>query len=227
MAGASAGVRLLLVRHAVTDWNRDGRFQGHLDPPLSDAGRRQAQLLADRLATDVNLRPSRIVSSSLGRALQTAVQIASACGAELSTDARLIEIGQGAWEGRTHDELTTTDVAHYEAWRHGAGRRQPPGAESLAAVRSRLADALLEHLAEGAWPACIVSHGGALRLLAGRLLRLNAARAWALDLDNASLSVCVRLARGTWRLQRWNDTAHLLGRVPTHVDEAEGQPLAL
>ena len=42
--------RILLVRHGVTDWNREGRFQGHLDPPLADDGRLEAELLGARLA---------------------------------------------------------------------------------------------------------------------------------------------------------------------------------
>ena len=44
--------RLLLVRHGVTDWNREGRFQGHLDAPLADDGRLEARLLGARLAAD-------------------------------------------------------------------------------------------------------------------------------------------------------------------------------
>lgn len=227
MSRPAASSRLLLVRHAVTDWNRDGRFQGHLDPPLSDAGREQARLLADRLAVDARLRPTRVVASSLQRARQTAEIIAAACDAQLGVDPRLMEIGQGAWEGRTHAELAITDGRRYAAWQRMSGARQPPGAEALDAVRTRMAEAMKELLADAEWPACIVSHGGALRLLAGRLLRLRAPRAWAVDLDNASLSVCVRVARGAWRVERWNDTGHLLGHAPTHVDEAEGRPLAL
>ena len=63
-------------------------------------------------------------------------------------------------------------------------------------------------------------------MLGRMLLELSARRAWALDVDNASLSVIDR-DNGSWRLVRWNDTGHLLGIEPTHVDEAEGRPLAL
>jgi len=41
--------RLLLVRHGVTTWNREGRFQGHLDSPLDPAGELEAGALAERL----------------------------------------------------------------------------------------------------------------------------------------------------------------------------------
>lgn len=218
--------RLLLLRHGVTDWNREGRFQGQLDPPLSADGLDEAHRLADRLASDADLRPAHVVTSSLSRAQQTADIVASVCGATLASDPRLVEVGQGAWEGRTHDELAVTDAARYAAWRDGGGR-QPPAGESLGSVRRRVAAALKDLLAGDAWPLAIVSHGGTLRLLAGRLLELDPERSWGLDLDNASLSALTQAAEGAWRVDRWNDTLHLLGHQPTHVDEAEGHPLAL
>src|SRR6185436_20215804 len=62
--------RLLLVRHGVTTWNREGRFQGHLDPPLDPIGVEQAQLLGARLAAEERGTP-RIVTSPLTRAVAT------------------------------------------------------------------------------------------------------------------------------------------------------------
>jgi broad specificity phosphatase PhoE len=216
---------LVLVRHGVTDWNREGRFQGHLDPPLSSAGREEGALVAARLADDPALRPTVLLSSTLARASQTADAIARACGVEVTADRRLMELGQGEWEGRTHAQLAVDDAERYRQWR--AGERIPPGAEPVEAALRRVAAAVDELPRLGDGPACIVSHGGTLRLLAQTVLELDPERAWALDVDNASLSVCTRLDGGGWRVVRWNDTRHLLGRQPTHVDEAEGQPLAL
>lgn len=219
--------RLLLVRHGVTDWNREGRFQGHLDPPLADDGLMEAELLAARLAGDEVLRPVRIISSTLARAHQTAEAIGRGVGVRVEADARLIEIGQGEWEGRTHDELAATDADRYDAWLHDDGIRQPPGGESIDAAAERVR-ALLHGLAEddARWPICLISHGGTLRILARVLLRASATGSWSLDVDNASLSVCSSMGDG-WRLDRWNDSLHLLGSTPTHVDEMEGRPLAL
>ena len=174
--------RLLLVRHGVTDWNREGRFQGHLDPPLSEDGR---------------------------------------------VEARLIEIGQGEWEGRTHADLAVSDAERYAAWRRDSGIRQPPGGESIESAAERLTTLVAELTVDGdRWPICLVSHGGTLRILARILLGDAGAAQWSFDVDNASLSVCSMTDRG-WRLDRWNDTLHLLGRMATHVDEMEGRPLAL
>ena len=220
--------RLILVRHGVTGWNREGRFQGHRDPPLAEEGKVEAALLAARIAFDPELRPMRIVASPLQRALDTARAMAAAAAGDipLAPDARLMEIGQGEWEGRTHAELAVDDAERYRAWRARAGEEQPPGAEPLDAAYERVATVLADLVAAEAWPTCVVSHGGTLRLAARYLLRLPGRRAWALDLDNASISSLVAV-EDRWRLERWNDTAHLLGRTPQHVDEAEGEPLAL
>jgi probable phosphoglycerate mutase len=225
--------RLILVRHGVTDWNREGRFQGHLDPPLGAAGRSEAQLLAERLARSDEDRPVRIVSSPLDRAAATARILAESVleppGAtpSVSLDARLMEIGQGAWEGRTHAELAADDGRRYASWRRHAGR-QPPGGESIAHALARVRDAFDELAADDGWPLCVVSHGGTLRLAARHLLGLAPRRAWAMDVDNASVSVLAsEPGEATWRVERWNDVGHLLGRASLHVDEAEGEPLAL
>lgn len=220
--------RLLLVRHGVTDWNREGRFQGHLDPPLGDDGRAEAELLARRLVATPELRPARIVSSTLARAMETAEPMGHAVGIPVEPDVRLIEIGQGEWEGRTHADLAVDDPDRYAAWRRAAGIRQPPGGEAIEAATERVA-ALLAELGSrpGAWPVCLVSHGGTLRILASVLLRGASVAPWSLDVDNASLGTCTALDDGGWRLDRWNDTLHLLGRAVTHVDESEGRPLAL
>jgi broad specificity phosphatase PhoE len=224
--------RLLLVRHGVTTWNREGRFQGHLDPPLDAAGEQEARLLADRLVTE-EPEPIRIVTSPLQRASATAALLAEALdragrAPQVVPDARLMEIGQGEWEGRTHAELVVSDPQRYAAWRSGGGTTQPPGAESIEAAMERVAGVLDELMDPGSQPVCLVSHGGILRLAAGHLLGLALERAWALDVDNASLS---RLTHQDgddgWRIDAWNDTGHLLGRTPLHEDEAEGQPLAL
>ena len=219
--------RLLLVRHGVTAWNREGRFQGHLDPPLDDEGRREAALLAERLASwPPPARPTRIVASTLARATETAAVIGARLAVPVQPDARLIEVGQGEWEGRSHAELERDDAERYAAWR-AIGEARPPGAEDLGAVAKRVLDAVAAAVEPDDEVVCIVTHGGVLRVLAARLLRLGA-RGFDLDADNASLSVIRRDEDGgDWTLERWNDVHHLLGAMATHVDERDGRPLAL
>lgn len=218
-------LRLILVRHGVTDWNREGRFQGHRDPGLSDMGRHEAELAAARIAGDPALRPARIISSSLGRAVQTAEPLGAAIGVAVEPDTRLMEIGQGDWEGRTHAELEVEDGERYRAWRQAAGIRQPPNGEPIESATARIRSLVdeLEHTPPPNGPICLVSHGGSLRILAHLLLELEDVH--SLEVDNASIGVLTRTR--SWRLDRWNDTLHLLGQEPSHVDEMEGRPLAL
>jgi len=225
---------LILVRHSVTAWNREGRFQGHRDPPLDATGEAQAWLVAKRLAAHPEERPVRVVSSPLARAAQTASVIATVLSGvrgkapQVALEPRLMEIGQGEWEGRTHAQLTIEDAERYAAWRRSAGGRPPPGGEPIAAALKRVRAVLDDLLAADGWPLCLVSHGGTLRLAARHLLGLEPRLARTMDLDNASVSVLIRSEdEPIWRVKRWNDEAHLLGRSPLHVDESEGEPLAL
>ena len=224
--------RLLLLRHGVTTWNREGRFQGHLDAPLDPIGVEQAQLLGERLAAE-EAGPLRIVTSPLTRAAATADIVADALeGAGIAVDrtthAGLMEIGQGEWSGRSHAEIARDEPERYAAWRAGGGQVTPPGGETVDAAQRRIVETLDELIGDERAILCVVSHGGILRLAAGHLLGLPPVKAWAFDVDNASLS---RLARPTasepWRIEAWNDTAHLLGHAPLHEDEVDGAPLAL
>jgi probable phosphoglycerate mutase len=69
---------LLLVRHGQTDWNRDGRFRGRADIPLSQRGVEEAEAVARHI--QARYTPSTVFSSPLGRAMQTASVIARLCG---------------------------------------------------------------------------------------------------------------------------------------------------
>src|SRR5205823_12478749 len=151
-------------------------------------------------------------------ALDTAQAIAAALdgtdGTDVAveTDRRLIELGQGEWEGSTHAELEVTDTERYATWRRTSPRQPPPGGESLQAATERVGTCLDEVLgvAQGEWPLCLVAHGGSLRIAARRLLGLRLEPRWDVELDNASLSV-LDWDRDSWRLVSWNDVTHLLG----------------
>jgi len=83
---------LLLVRHGETDWNAEGRLQGHTDRPLNDFGRRQAAALAERLADD---DIDAVYASDLARARETAEILADRLGLAVVTDPDLRERNWG------------------------------------------------------------------------------------------------------------------------------------
>ena len=95
---------LYLARHGKCQL--DGVLLGQYDTPLSAAGRRQAQTLADRLT---HSGIERVVSSGLQRAVQTAEAIAERLSVGLEQDVRLNEISYGSWDGLSWEEINRGD----------------------------------------------------------------------------------------------------------------------
>ncbi len=156
---------LYLARHGETEWNRIGRWQGATDIPLSEVGRAQARLLAERLR-DRGI--NQVYASQLSRALETAQIVAADLGAPAPTaDPRLRERGYGAFEGLTRGECAERFPGVWE--RYLADRRAvPPGAEPQAQVTERITAAMVEVAAAAdkrsdSGAILVVSHGGAIR----------------------------------------------------------------
>src|SRR3954451_10202115 len=93
--------RLLFVRHGETDWNAEGRLQGHTDRALNEYGRRQAHELADRLVGD---GVAAIYASDLARAKEAAEIIAARLDLPVVVDPDLRERNWGNWEGLVPSE---------------------------------------------------------------------------------------------------------------------------
>ena len=137
----------------------------------------------------------RILSSTLARASETAAIIGASVGVEVEPEPRLVEIGAGEWEGRTHAELAAIDGERYRAWRTTPGYG-PPGGEPIPEATERVRSLLADVAASEPWPVLLVSHGGTLRIFARLLLDVSAERAEAVDIDNASVSSAVRTGGG-------------------------------
>jgi broad specificity phosphatase PhoE len=104
---------ILLARHGETDWNREGRFQGHADPPLNATGRAQAAELAAELEA-VGL--AAVYSSPLRRALETAQAVAAEHGLDPVAVDALREVDVGSWQGLTRAEIETQFPEQFARW---------------------------------------------------------------------------------------------------------------
>jgi glucosyl-3-phosphoglycerate phosphatase len=163
--------RLLLWRHGRTEWNASGRFQGQLDPPLDEKGRRQAALAAPYVASGLAPEDTVVVSSDLARAAETARALSGLLGVEIRLDERLREHGMGSWEGLTRAEVADRFPEQYADWTVGRPVRGR-GGEEPAAVAERALEALVDLPAAGT--AVVVTHGGTAGRLIERLLGLGA-----------------------------------------------------
>jgi len=130
---------LYLIRHGETPWNVEGRYQGQLDPPLNQNGRRQAQATAAQLAP---LGFEAIYSSDLARAKQTAQVLANEIGLSLQLDPRLREINQGEWQGVLIGDIRARWPQDISGWENNPWQHHPPGGESLQQVQTRLFTAI-------------------------------------------------------------------------------------
>lgn len=168
---------VLLVRHGLTQWNADQRWQGWADIPLSRLGEKQAAFAARTLSKLFNelLRDQsaaapdiRVVSSDLQRAYTTALAFADALGvARVERIETLRERHVGDWSGLTSREISTRWPGVLERWR--GGEQVPlPGGEDETAFRSRILGALTKEVrrsADDGRPSIVVSHGGAIRTI--------------------------------------------------------------
>lgn len=200
-------MNVLLVRHGETPWNREGRYQGRTDIPLSSEGRAQVQRLGDRLR-DVSF--AKAYASPLSRAKATAEAIVGTRPLEL--DAGLLEISHGEWEGKLATEVELAHAEMFGVWRTAPGRetKAGPGAESLGDVEAR-AWPVLERLCSQLGPSdtgLIVAHDAVNRVLLCRVLGLPLERVWKFRQAPAALNVLAGPSLAELQVVRLNDSEH-------------------
>jgi broad specificity phosphatase PhoE len=137
---------LLLVRHGETDWNADGRLQGHTDRPLSDYGRRQARQLAGDLEDE---ELEAIYSSDLARARETAEIVGERLDLPVVLDPDLREKDWGTWEGLTSVERDRVEFV---------GETTEAHQERILRALRRIAE---RHAGDAR--VLVVTHGGSMR----------------------------------------------------------------
>jgi broad specificity phosphatase PhoE len=211
---------ILLVRHGQTDWNLAHRWQGHIDIPLNETGRRQARLLAQRLET---LPIKAIYSSDLIRASETARIIAEPLDVLPVTDPALRERNGGKFQSLTFDEL---QEQYPEMWRKvRLENATPPDGESLFEVACRITAAyeviVRRHTGQ---LVVMVSHGGALNLLIATIVGLPLGKSASISLrGNTGLSIVEIGDNGAW-LVALNDTHHLHSASEPDLEQALPSP---
>jgi len=198
--------RVYLIRHGESTWNAERRWQGAMDPPLSEAGRAQA----DRVATALRTIPLRAVyCSPLQRARDTAVALAAPHALSVEPVADLREIAFGEWVSLPGEEVERRFGALLHKWWRRPDQTQIPGAEPLSAGRDRAMAALRTIV--GRHPGgrvAIAAHGGVNKLILLTLLSAPLASFWRLSQSNACINV-VEFDGPRGRSLAVNDTTHL------------------
>lgn len=203
----NSGRDLILVRHAQTIWNSEGRYQGHLDSPVTAEGRDQIEAVAGRLA-GVGVRA--VYTSDLGRSLLTADRIARVAHAPVIVDVRLRERNHGLFEGLTKDLA----LSRYPELVHQVRTTQDPDfAIPFAESKQRLLERVLPVMHEAAQlpgdgAVVVIGHGGMLSAFLNYVADLPVTARNGNVVRNCSISV-VAYANGRWRAKSIGDADHL------------------
>lgn len=194
--------RIVLVRHAQTEWSLSGQHTGTTDLPLTDAGRDLTEHLRRRLAAD---RFARVLTSPLRRAAETCEIAGFADEAEVCDD--LVEWGYGTYEGRTTADIRS-ERPGWDLWRDGAPEGESPA--DVCRRIDRVVDTLLE-ICDAGGDVLIFGHGHSLKALTIRWLGLDIVHGRHLDLGTGSVST-LGWKREVRVLDGWNDRSHLPAR---------------
>jgi probable phosphoglycerate mutase len=200
--------RILLTRHGHVDGIEPARFRGRAELALTERGLAQADALAKRIAA--GWKPVAVLTSPLQRCVLTGGKIAAACGIRAEVREGLGDIDYGAWQMRTHDDVSAESPDAYRQWQSAPQLTRFPQGESLQDVAARATNVLREALLH--YPdqtVVLVGHDSVNRVLLLQLLDMPLAAYWRLVQDPCTLNEIVVFAMGDMRLQRLNDTSHL------------------
>lgn len=200
-------LRLFLVRHGETEWNKQGRLQGNSEVRLSSEGVRQARLLAEHLPFK---HVDAIYSSDLSRALDTAKILAEHFKLPVKKIPNLREANFGDWEGRSIRELAEESPDDFGNFFIDPEKCHPPHGETFLECQARVMNVIREIIATHENKnVLIVSHGAAIRLIIGAALDMPIHRIWAISQFNTALNI-LRVDEGKFTAELINSTAHLI-----------------
>ncbi|HEY3298080.1 MAG TPA: histidine phosphatase family protein [Armatimonadota bacterium] len=205
-------MRIIFVRHGQTVYNNESRYQGQADTVLSDLGRRQAALVAERLKyEDI----SAVYASDLCRAVETAEAAAAYHNMKVVCDIDLREVGFGEWEGLTVGEIKERYPEIYANYQRDSLKNRAPGGERLEELQVRSVRAVeaiaARHPKE---TVLIVAHGGPIKAFICHALETGLETFRRLALDNGGITVFSMQPDGRWFLEVLNDSCHVRSGNP-------------
>lgn len=197
-------MRLILVRHGETIWNREKRVQGFSDVDLSAEGLIQTEKLAIALREK---RIEAICASPLRRAFHTARTIGKFHHLPIMIEPQLKELNQGDLEGKTYRELRDDYGSLLDQWLESPASFIMPNGESLAQLQERAWPAI-ERLIRVDKDTLVVSHSFTIMVLLCRIRGLDLSRVREVQVGLASKTE-VEINNGRCEVELFNDTSHL------------------
>lgn len=202
--------KLIVVRHAESDANNHGIYQGQsYNMGLSPLGREQARVLAERLSS---FPIDRVISSPLKRTHETAIEVSKVHGCELEFDERIMETNHGVWEGRHKDWISKNHSELYDLWQKRPSQVIFPDGEAFMDTVERV----LQFLQQVSFKedTLLITHDNVIRIMISLINNLHIDNIWEISLETASLNFFEvnRISnKNLFRLLKLNDVSHLEG----------------
>jgi phosphoserine phosphatase len=198
---------ILLVRHGHVEGIKPERFRGRADLVLTETGRRQAELLARRIASD--WAPSSVFTSPLQRCIATGAAIARTCGVPSEPFTGLYDLDYGAWQSLTYDDARAKDPDLFAAWFTTPHLVRFSEGESLQDVATRTASVLRFVLSRNAADTLVlVGHDSVNRVMLTQILDMPLSAYWRFAQSPCCINE-IEVTGSSFQLRRMNDTAHL------------------
>lgn len=214
-----AAKRVIFIRPGETEWNKQGRRQGHVMIPLNAHGRAQAERLATFLR---NLGLNKVYSSDLRRAAEAAEIIASEVNVEVVYDKRLRERNMGEWQGLTREEIIAWYPEQYDALRSDLFNYKIPNGESRKEVYARFRDCFDQVIEnDDSEIIAFIAHTIAIKTLLDVLIPENDNDLFHRDFRNMSVTTIQQHEGGEWEITQLDDVTHLEGMDSLSMPEVE------
>ena len=200
-------MKVALVRHGETEWNKLGKFLGQLDIGLNPRGLAQARETALAMASWGH---TVVYASPLARTMEVAQEISKLDGVPVVPVEGVKELDLGDVEGVSGEEMRALWPAVYTAWRENPATVVMPNGESLAQLQDRAWSAwlALETAHSEIDSLVVVSHNFAIRTLVAKLLGMPLSNFHRMVLGLSSICIIESDQRGR-RLISYNSTCHL------------------
>lgn len=178
-------IKLILIRHPETDWNKQERYMGSADIPLNNKGKKQARIISDYLKKE---KVSVVYSSKLKRALEAANLIAKTHNLKVKEDRRLNEIDFGRLEGMTFEQIQKKHPGFARKYLSQPQNIKTPGGESFSEFKKRIRASLKQILDQEKGDVAIVAHGGVNRVIICELLKIPFSHFWQIKQDGGAIN---------------------------------------
>jgi len=199
-------MKLILVRHGQTLWNREKRAQGISNIPLSKRGSAQAESLAQSLRDE---QIDTIVSSPLKRALQTAEAINRFHHLPIQCEEDLMELNMGDFEGIVFQEMIENHGDFLKRWAEDPASVIMPGGESLTELQRR-AWGVIKRIIVKPGTTLLAAHNFTIMTILCKIKAMDLSQIRQVHVDVASKTF-VEFNKGKGTIVLFNDTVHLAG----------------